>query len=97
MNDTTAIQAKDKEGWPILIGSYVRVERLGLKSWRAWVTEIEAEGVLKLRDNDGRMRHAKATEAVVIRPSKVAKRKKKLVAAADEIGAALGRKRRSRF
>ena len=89
-----AEKVTDSEGWPILIESYVRVSRSGLKSWRGWVKEFQDNNVLKIRDNDGRTRHARVTEVTVIKPSKSAKRKKSIVAEADQIGAALSKRRR---
>lgn len=64
----------DANGWPIHVGSLVRVERAGQRAWRGWVLELtqdsQGRDAVKVREERrGHVRHALAFEASVLRPS----------------------------
>ncbi len=77
-------EIKDEEGWQILVGSYVRVERGALLPWRGWVTEIdETAQTVRIRDRDGRHRAARIGECHVTLPTRAARARRTMAEAAS--------------
>ena len=96
------MRLKDSQGWPILKGSYVRVDSPDGALTRYWGWAVgearcgppgKYEPAVKLRDDRGGYRHARPAECTVVKPSKRAQIRRQLRVAA-EAGATKRLKRR---